>query len=298
VKLGRRCQLSVEINPRAEGDRLEGSNTLTIPQDITIEFEISRQFLSSSQEATFRILNLSQETRDRLNKDAYAMNEFRAIQFKAGYEDFPLPIVFNGFVRHASSYRRGTEMVTEISCYDGGISMASGFTARTIAGGTSIQDLLKQLAQTLPRIAGAPLIGEFPKTNLRGKVLMGNTWSIILQESGNLATIDNGQVKILNLNEAIGAGIPLIDASAGLLGSPRRTPTKLEFTMLFEPRLTIGQIVELQSSTNRLYNGTYKVTGFNHRGTISPVVSGECSSVVSLFFGIGEFNIVRGAVVQ
>lgn len=309
MKLGRKCQLKVEVDPRAVGDTIQAQNTLTIPRNATIEFEITRQFLSSSQEASFRVLNLAERTRNLLQKDPYALTEFRAIQFRAGYEDFPIPLVFNGFVRSATSYRRGTEMVTEITAYDGGLAMANGFTAQTIGSGVSVRDLLTQLAKSLPRVAGQPLVGDFTGSNLRGKVLFGNTWSLILQESGNLATIDNGQVKILQPSEAIEAAIPLIDSSTGLLGSPKRTPTKIEFTMLFEPRLTVGQIIELRSTTNRLYNGTYKVTGFQHRGvapstgedssaSVTPVVAGQCVSVVSLFFGPSELKIVQGAVVQ
>lgn len=298
MKLGRRCEMKIEVNPVAVGDRIEGSNTLVIPKDLTVEFEISRQLLSSSQEATFRIVNLGEQTRNLLTKDAYALTEFRAIQFRAGYESFPIPLVFNGYVRSASSYRRGTEMVTEIAAYDGGLAMANGYTARTVAGGTPLATVLGDLARSLPRISGDPIVGSFIGTNLRGKVLMGNTWKILLQESANLATIDNGQVKILAPTDAIQSAFPLINSSTGLLGSPRRTPTKLEFNMLFEPRLTVGQIIELQSSTNRQYNGTYKVAGFTHSGVISPVVSGNCQSVVSLFFGLDEWKIVSGTLVQ
>ena len=309
MKLGRKCQLKIEVNPRAVGNTIQGTNTLTIPANLTIEFEISRQFLSSSQTATFRVLNLGPETRDLLQKDPYAMTEFRAVQFRAGYEDAPIPLVFNGFVRSATSFRRGTEIVTEITAYDGGLAMANGWTSETLGAGTSVRDLLLKLAKSLPRISGEAIVGNFPTENLRSKVLFGNTWALILQESGNLATIDNGQVKALNPEEAIDAGLPLIDASTGLLGTPRRTPTKLEFTMLFEPRLTVGALVELQSRTVRLYNGTYKVTGFQHRGAapstgpnpaapVVPVVGGECVSVVSLFFGPAELTTVRGTVVQ
>lgn len=309
MKLGRKCQLKVEVDPQRRGDLIEGSSTLTIPRNATVEFEITRQFWGNSQEATFRVLNLAERTRNLIAKDPFALTEYRAIQFWAGYEDFPLPLCFNGFVRSATSYRRGQDMVTEISAYDGGMAMVNGWTAQTLAQGTTVRDALLSLAKALPRLAGSPIVGDFPGSNLRGKVLFGNTWSLILQESGNLATIDNGQVKVLQPDEAIDAGIPLIDASTGLLGSPRRTPNKLEFAMLFEPRLTVGQFVELQSTTNRLYNGAYKVTGFNHRGaapstgpdataSVIPVVNGDCTSTVSLFFGLGEFQLVEAAVVQ
>ena len=294
MKFERKCSLAVEVNPDSKG--VPQSNHV-IPSNLTIEFEISRQFLASSQEATFRIYNLSEKTRALVQKDPYALTEFRAVQFRAGYRDFT-PLVFNGFVRHATSERQGNNVITTISAYDGGQAMANGWTASTVASGESVAQTLTKLAKSLPRVTGQPIVGDFPSKNLRSKVLFGNTWSVILQESGNLATIDNGQVKVLKPNEAIEAEIPLIDSDSGLLGLPRRTPTKLEFDMLFEPRLTIGQLVELQSRANRLYNGTYKVTGFTHRGVISPAIAGECVTTVSLFFGPDELKLVKANVVQ
>lgn len=298
MKFIRRCQLSVEVSPNAQGVT---QNNLTIPEELTVEFEISRQSLASSQEATFRVMNLSEHTRNRIFKDPYALTEFRAVQFRAGYRDDPvLPLCFNGFLREATSYRMsgGTEMVTELKAYDGGLAMANGFTSQTIASGTSIADVLRFLAKQLPRISGTPIVGEFPVTNKRGKVLLGNTWQLLLEESGGLATIDNGQVKVLNYNEAIAAEIPVINSQSGLLGSPRRAATKLDVEMLFEPRLTVGQIVQLDSVSNKLFNGTFKVMGFVHRGTISPAVAGDCKSTVSLFFGSSELKIVQASLVQ
>jgi hypothetical protein len=297
MKFGRRCKLSVEVAPDAKG--MPQAN-VTIPQDFTIEFSITRKFLSSSQTATFRIFNLGEKTRNLLQKDAYATTERRAIQFHAGYDDFPLPLCFNGQVMTAYSVKRSgsTEFVTVIEAFDGGVAMANGFVSQTIASGTTVRDVLLTLAKSLPVTAGEPIIGQFDGVNSRGEVLFGNTWGIIVEKSGKLATIDNGQVKILQPNEALRGQIPVITAASGLLGSPERSSTNLEFEILFEPQLTIGQIVDLEGSTNRLYNGTYKVTGFTHEGVISPVESGKCSTKVGLFFGAGELKLVKGNIVQ
>lgn len=301
MKFGRRCQLSVEVNPSTTpgSDFAEGRNNIVIPPEKTIEFEISRQSLGSSQEAVFRVLNLGEKTRNLIFKDPYALTEYRAIQFRAGYADQPfLPLCFNGFVRSATSSRPGDDWVTEISAYDGGLQMANAFTAQTIASGQSVAETLKLLANSLPRVAGAPVIGEFPATNKRGKVLFGPTWNVILQESQGLAVFDNGQVKILNVDEAIAAEIPVINADSGLIGSPRRTQTSLEIETLLETRLTLGQIVKLESLTNKFFNGLYKVMGFTHRGTISPAVGGNCTTTISLFYGAGEFRNVQANLVQ
>lgn len=299
MKLGRRCQLSVEINPSptAGTDFSEGRNNVVIPPELTVEFEITRQSLSSSQEARFRIYGLSDRTRQLLWKDPYALTEYRAVQFRAGYADDPfLPLCFNGFVRSCSSYRNTVENVTELSAYDGGLQMSNAFTSQSIASGASVRDTLLRLAASLPRVVSAPLIGQFPNVNTRGKVLFGPTWNIIVEESQGLATFDNGGVKILNYNEAIAAEIPVISAASGLLGTPRRSQSKIDFDIIFEPRMTLGQVIEVRSEFNRLLNGTYKVVGFTHRGIISPAVGGSCTTSVGLFFGTGEFNIVQASL--
>jgi hypothetical protein len=54
----------------------------------------------------------------------------------------------------------------------------------------------------------------------------------------------------LNNNECIEGSIQLITAESGLLESPRRSDTQLVFKILFEPRLRVGQILQLESKIN------------------------------------------------
>ena len=294
-----RCQLSVEVAPNAQG--MTTAN-IVIPPELTIDFDINRSSLSSSQTATFRIENLNEETRNLLHKDQYATTEARAIQFRAGYGK-TLPLCFNGRVLAASSYRAegSADFITEITAFDGGFAMVNGWTSVTIAAGTSVSQILANLAASLPQLTGKPIIGNFPDTNRRGKVLFGNTWNILLTESNGLATIDNGQVKALQLNEAIDieqTQIPVINSTTGLLGSPRRSATNIQCELLFEPRLTIGQVIKLESEDNRAFNGLYKVFGFTHRGTISPTKDRPRRTTVLLYFGSGEWNMVKAQLVQ
>ena len=293
-KFLRKCQLTVGVDPKPVPGLgfSEESDHVVIPSDLTIDFTISRQALGSSQEATFRVKNLGEKTRNLIYKDPYALTEYIAVQFRAGWQDDPvLPICFNGFVRSASSFREGQDFITEIKAYDGGMAMANGFFAQTVIGKT-VGQLMQALARTLPGTTGSTYIGDFPAKGSRGRVLLGNTWNILVQLSDGLAYIDNGDVKILNYNEAIQGAIPLIDSSSGLLGVPRRTPTMIEFDILFEPRVTLGQFLQLRSLSNPIYNGTYKVMKILHRGTVSPAVAGEYITSVGLFVGAGEASAV------
>lgn len=299
LKFQRACQLSIEVKTEAHSSSFDGStnNNIVIPPELSIEFEIQRNSLGSSQTATFKIYGLKGPTQRLIYADQYdAANRFRAIQFRAGYVGFT-PLIFNGFMRKAYTKREGVNMITTIEAYDGGLAMAAGFTSSTVVAGVPLAEVLANLATSLPNTGGTPIIGNFTGTTGRGRVFCGNTWNIIRQESDNLAIIDNGQVKILQQNEAIASDIPVISSASGLLGSPARSGQMIEFDMLFEPRFTVGQIVQLESITNSLYNGTYKVMGFTHSGMISPAVAGEARTKVQLWLGLSSIELISGTAI-
>jgi hypothetical protein len=263
----------------------------------TVDFQIQRQNLASAQTATFRVRNLGEKTRNLIYKDRYAFNQYRGIQFSAGYDDIGTPLIFNGQIYQAYSERQGVDMITTIECFDGGYAMANGTSLITIGSGSTFAEILKKLNADLPFVSKDPIIGNFINRTSRGSTYVGNTWNYLLQVSNGLATIDNGQLKVLQPNEAFEGGLPVITSESGLLGSPKRAATQIEFPILFEPRLTVGQIVELASSTNALFNGKYKVCGFTHAGVISPAVSGDRTTTVSLWKGEEAIKIVAGTPV-
>lgn len=275
-----------------------GGGNVTLKLPLTVEFEVRRDSLASANTCRLVVYNLGTATRNRIYKDKYAVTEFRALQFRAGYEGFT-PLIFNGTVKQAFSYRQGNNILTVIEGYDGGFQIVNGWTAKTIAGGSTAAQIISNLATSLPGIAGTPIVGDFPQRSLRGEVLFGNTWDLIQQKSAGVAAIDNGQVKVLGDNETIEGEIAVIESSTGLLGSPQRSDAQLEVTILFEPRLTVGQVVELRSTTNPLFNGRYKVMGFSHRGTISGAVAGQARvTTVSLWLGTQILRTIQGTPVQ
>jgi len=63
--------------------------------------------------------------------------------------------------------------------------------------------------------------------------------------------------------------------------------------MLFEPRLKIGQVVELVSRDYPSLNQLYKVIGIQHSGTISDAVGGKCKTTVRMLYGIQNLTLVE-----
>jgi len=281
MKFGRRCQLSLEVGG---GPGVTVTN-ITIPEECTIEFDVTRKTLASGQTANFKIYNLGEKTRDAIFADLLDVNIRRAVQFRAGYEGEDLPLIFNGFIYQAFSYRSGVDFITEVQGYDGGQLTAAAFIALTFDSNLSTREMIYKLAQQLKDTVGSPVVGDFPGGSKRPTTFLGNTWQAITTLAGGLGFIDNGQVKVLQPWEVLDAQVLVINELSGLLSTPRRTNTSVEFDMLFEPRLTVGQLVDLQSRTFKAVNGPYKVMGFMHRGTISPAVAGDCKTSVYLYRG-------------
>lgn len=299
MKFGRRYTLSVETTPDASG--ADRNTVIDYPggdaPGLTVEFEIRREFLSSSQDATFRIYDLSETSQGLIQKEWFEPQILRALQFRAGYEEFN-PLIFNGTISSAYSKREGEDNVTTIEGYDGAFSMLNGYTNLSVGAGQSASSVITALATQVPALAGTPLIGSFPTVSPRGQAFVGNPWNHILRLTNGYACIDNGQLKALNPNEVIDGVIPLIDSADGLLESPQRMNRCIVAKILFEPRITVGQVVQLQSTTEPLFNGTYKVMGFTHRGVISPRIEGKCVTEMNLLDLGSKLIVIPGAPFQ
>lgn len=261
--------------------------TVTVGLPLTCEFEVRRAALASSQTATFRVMNLGQRTRDLVQKDWFNLSDVRAVRFRAGYEGEAPTTIFNGTLKQAQSTRPRLDWVTEVEAFDGGAAMANGYSLRAIAAGTGYADLVKTLAKDLPGLSKTAFVGALPGKTARGSAFAGPTWGYISQLTAGLATIDNGQLKVLGPNEYAGEEVPSITAESGLIGVPQRYLNMVRVTMLFEPKFSVGQLVNLDSAGLTRFNGLYKVMGLVHRGTISETKDGERRTELTLWNGLG-----------
>jgi len=266
-----------------------GGDAVIVNYPMTLFLDIQRATLSSSNRAYFRIMNLNQESRRRVFHDRYSTNVYRQIILSAGYESDPqLPIIFQGNIVSAYSYRQKQDWITEIEAFDGGFGQINGQVSMTVPSGYDIRNLISNVIRTMPNVAlGA--IGDVAsgEQSTRGATLMGNSWESInhLVPDAN-SFIDNEKANVIGKNEYIETDTDpfLITAETGLLETPRRYENRLDVKMMFEPRISIGRLVLLNSS-EKYYNGIYAVNGITHRGIISGAVGGELVTVLSLWKG-------------
>jgi hypothetical protein len=282
----RQYQIEIQVDPYKP-------NFIVVSNPITIEFETVHACCGSANTGRFILYNLKPDTRHSIYQDEYVDTQYRQVIFKAGYDGQHLSIVFQGNMRVAYSQRVGTDWHTVIDCFDGGYAMYNGDYGDSIPDGVTKRALLLKLLTSMPGL-GTPVISNFTDVYQKGPVEVGKSWDIV-QSIINIETehafIEHEIPYCLFLNDYIKGDIPLIDASTGLLATPIRKRTVLDIRTLFEPRIKLGQVIELQS-LEKEYSGQYKVVGYGHSGMISDAVCGELITNMQLFIGTQNLKLV------
>jgi hypothetical protein len=254
---------------------------VTLP--FTIEFDITRNTLSSANVCQIRVYNLAEIKRNFIRHNEVDYGNYRAIQLKAGYGD-NIGTIFKGNVSSAWSVREGNNFITQIECYDGGTAWINGTVDINVAKGTTIRDTIKALAANLPHVDVGHIGGYFGALT-RGASYSGSAMQLIDDLTGGGAFIDLEKLNALRTNEfiAVPGGPAILDNKSGIVGTPLLERGYVKLDMIFEPLIQAGQLAFLQSSTDSNFNGEYIVKAVKHRGTISAAVCGSVITSLTLW---------------
>ncbi len=279
-KFGRRYVLSVQ--------KAGSEEFLEVRLPLTIEFDVVRNNLTSANDINIRIYNLSEISRNSILRDQYNYNvRDRKIALKAGYgESENFPLIFSGFVVKCTSFREHNNFITHIVAHDGGDAYVNATVNKFYPNGTRRQDVIVDLISTLAAWGVAPgTVGVYDGVFDRGYAASGNTIDRLNELTGGSFYIDNGRGNALGYSEVLSSPVtPVISAESGLLGTPKREESMLIFEMLFEPSLSIDQLITLNSVTAPQYNQDYKIISIHHRATISDAICGEAITTVGMFY--------------
>lgn len=287
VKFGRTYFLSIQENTPPGAPQ----KFLTVQLPFTIEFDINRNSLGSVNTAKIRIYNLSPKNSNLILKNWNDYDRRKLVTLYAGYGNVPgvtLPIIFTGNASQVQTVREGTNYITTIQAFDGGLAFSTGDISITVPQDIQRASLISQMIQTLrPLGLTQGAIGKsFNDVIPAGSQFSGSTMDILTQLTGGQAFVDNGRVNCLakQNGEVIKTPtVPIINSASGLLGTPMREQTHLNFDSLFEPSLVVGQQVFLQSLQQFNYNTTYSVISLRHNGTISGAVCGDATTSIGVF---------------
>jgi hypothetical protein len=289
-KFGRNYFLSIQLFDSVNTGL--PSSFLNVELPFTIEFDITRNTYSSANVASIRVFNLSEINRNRIRKNVIDYGDLIVITLKAGYGT-NLPVVFNGNITQAWSVREGNNFITQIESFDGGFAFANGFTAASFPAGTPQASILTAMVNGMPGVSLGAIGNSFSGAiGSRGNSYDGGSCDLARQNSNGQFFIDSGKAFFLANNECRKGEIELINADSGLLGTPLREQTFINFDMLFEPRIVVGQYIQLESATDQSFNGAYKVISVKHRGMISDAVCGNAITSLGLDNSAGALQVV------
>lgn len=273
-------------------------------QSLTIDFDIQRGVGADLNSMTLRIYNLSRDNQSQLFQarlDLSNKNTFtaRPIILQAGYND-GLSVIFRGGIREAFTFRQGNDLITQVEALDGILSTTQTYANISYDSATTAQQIVDDLVapltsqtdvekgQTKLSTTTAALIGD----NQRGYVIAGNAYDILQEYTSKKAFIDLGELNILSDNECIRPSVRVIDADTGLLGIPKLDGLRVTIETIFEPRINVGEFIEVQSSVAKQFNGQYKVAAVQHKGMLSDTVAGDAKSIFQLYGGDVADNLV------
>lgn len=265
-------------------------SAIIIKNPITVRFSINRTLFADVNAMDIDIYNLSPDTYNKLFFD-YFNPKHRTVILEAGYEGMEMSVIFIGDVWNCYTSREGADIITRIHAIVG-LKTLDAQSMLTLEGASRNQ-VLRAAAHDMAMDIKI-YSGEDKKFN-RPIVLNGNSYAIIQKYSDGEGFIDMNQISILDTYDAIEGEVPLINDQSGLMGVPEHEDALLRVKIIFEPRIIIGQIIEIQSRIAPMFNGQYKVYGIKHEGVISETESGEVITTLEMLVGsqyYGRFGIV------
>ena len=146
------------------------SGLIEITPNFNIAFSCDKSSAGGLNSLDIDIFGLKESTRLALVKDPEE-NKKIGIKLEVGYEG-QLRKIFSGQVHVGKNARSGSDIITSLTCYDGGYDFFNSFTSKTVTGKIlAIDALLADMPNTtIGRITSKITELERPK------VLIGNTY--------------------------------------------------------------------------------------------------------------------------
>ena len=286
-KMNRHYRLTVQM---VDEKGIPNEGKVIIEDPITIRFAVNRTLFADVNAMDIDIYNLAPETYNQLFYDYFNVNR-RTVILEAGYEQMGLSVIFIGDMWSCYTSRQGSDLITRIHAIVGlkSLPLQTDATLENISRNQILKHVAHDMAMDIKIYSGEDIKFNRPVT------LNGNSFAIIQKYSEGMAFMDNNQITVLDSYDAIEGDVALINDESGLLGVPEHEDALLRVKIMFEPRIIIGQIIEIKSRIAPMFNGQYKVYGIKHEGTISGAVSGEAVTTLDMMVGsqvYGRFGIV------
>lgn len=238
---------------------------------LKVEYNIKKTYTNESNIGTITVYNLSETTRQAIKKTKLE-TDIRFLSFAIGYDN-QLYSIFIGSIKECSSERNGNNIITTIQGWDGGEAITRAETNITIDNTTDIYGtLLNDLKKYNITKGYISPKAQYKVAGTRGIVLNGKTWELIKKYQNDLDIfINNQQLYIFTKEEHINLAYK-INAETGLLNTPKDFGDGyIEVETIAEPTIDLKTIIDLESTTDPVYNGTYQVISIEQNGSICKI---------------------------
>lgn len=256
---------------------LSNETNVAIVEELNIEFDITKKFDASPNEAEIIIYNLSDSTAGYLEENT---GQKVFIKLEAGYEDEEegIKTIFLGNVGPISETFDTEDRITKLYCTDGGEEMRNAMISRYYPKGTSYDAMVDDIIQVVGLPRGDIIPFGAPYTTKQGVYFVGKATDALKQiaeNAGSFFTIQDLALTIVPEDKPVQRRCAYISPETGLIGSPSlidesQTQGKkpdaskgIKFTCLLNGAIIPNEVVVLES---RRYKGQYKVTKVRHFG--------------------------------
>lgn len=222
--------------------------------DLHFRFRIEQSDSETPNSMVVRVYNLNDQT---LNE---VLTQYNIVTLQAGYKGTGMQVLFSGEIK---MFVRGKENATdrflEISAAAGDVGYNYGLVNQTLAKGSRVMDVVATAAQAMgvssvdPNAVSAIESQFFGGVFPRGKVAWGLgriQMRQIAATAGARWFIDNGGVlRVVSNTGYLPGQAVVLTPQTGLVGVPEATTNGIRARCLINPFLTIGQPVQIQSSS-------------------------------------------------
>lgn len=280
----------------------KGGKNIAVTLPFAVDIDITKSTQPTANCLQLRIYSLPKTIRDQLRFDISSISDRQELALRAGYKSLhknlnDLPLIFMGSIKYAYSEKvNNVDWVSIIECYDGGFSISNSRINDSFKRNENYRYCMDKVFAKLEGVRkgriSKKLISEDEKI-LREQSVKAKVFDYLNENLGNKWFIDNQIVNVLDDDECLDGVFKVVSPETGLISTPRRSETFIDFDMIFEPRLLLGQLINLRSVTDPAFNGTYKLITIKHRGTISDVNASQLITSCRVFKGTGKLEVVK-----
>jgi len=234
--------------------------------DLKISFDVEKTVSGEPNEASIRIWNLNDSSRNTINE------ELTLITLEAGYLfEGSRGVIFTGFVRDVTHERIDTDIVTTIEAGDGDKAARRSYIAKTYAAGTAILDVIKAIQSEMDDVALGEVILPEGIGDLKRSLSFMAPPQRCLNELGRTYgfywSIQNGALEIIPGDGFMSDTVD-ITPTTGLIGVPSITDSGIIIRSLMNAQIRPGRKINVQSGTTSRagQDGEYRVSSVAYFG--------------------------------